>query len=84
MGLVDSGCACVIVWVLRQNFLTLLSSSQYWDKFQNGKFFFLIICMLCVFVDILCVETSFHNLHLTNIKDKAVILHQGHDFYFNS
>ena len=84
MGLVDSGRACVIVWVLRQNFLTLLSSSQYWDKFQNGKFFFLIICMLCVFVDILCVETPFYNLHLTNIKDKAVILHQGHDFYFNS
>ena len=30
------------------------------------------------------VHTPFYNLHLTNIKGKAVILHQGQDRNFNS
>ena len=30
------------------------------------------------------VDTSFYNLHLTNIKGKIVMLHQGHDRNFNS
>ena len=30
------------------------------------------------------VDTPFYNLHLTNIKGKAVILHQGHDHNFHN
>ena len=30
------------------------------------------------------IDNPFYNLHLTDIQDKIVILHQGHDHNFNS